>query len=156
MDAILDWVRANIDSVIWLGVIILATIVEAETLALVSVWFIPSAAVSLILSFCGVNIGIQIAVFAVLSFILLIFSRKIFGKALHIKPVATNADSLIGERAVVTEDINNIEGKGAAKARGLEWSARSASGDDIKIGTVVRITGIEGVKLICKKDESSE
>lgn len=154
--AIFDWISENIDSVIWLCVIVVATIVEAETLALVSVWFIPSAAVSLILSFCGVDMAIQISVFAVLSFVLLIFSRKIFGKALRIKPVATNADSLIGEKAIVTEDINNIEGKGAAKVRGLEWSARSASGDDIKIGTVVRITGIEGVKLICQEEKTSE
>lgn len=94
--------------------------------------------------------------FAVLSFILLIFSRKIFGKTLRIKPVATNADSLIGERAVVTEDINNIEGRGAAKVRGLEWSARSADGENIEAGTVVLVIGIEGVKLICKKDKSDK
>lgn len=134
MDTILTWASEHIDTLVWLTVIIVATVIEAQTLALVSIWFIPSAAVSLILSFCRVNIGIQIAVFAVLSFILLIFSRKIFGKTLRIKPVATNADSLIGERAVVTEDINNIEGRGAAKVRGLEWSARSADGEKYRSG----------------------
>ncbi|MGM9663552.1 MAG: NfeD family protein, partial [Eubacteriales bacterium] len=126
------------------------------TMALVSIWFIPSAGVALILSICHVHIGIQIAVFAVLSFLLLIFSRKIFKKALRIKPVATNADSLIGERAVVTEDICNVESKGAAKVRGLEWSARSADGSDIEAGTVVLVTGIEGVKLICTRDKSDK
>lgn len=156
MDTILTWASEHIDTLVWLAVIIVATVVEAQTLALVSIWFIPSAAVSLILSFCRVNIGIQIAVFAVLSFILLIFSRKIFGKTLRIKPVATNADSLIGEHAVVTEDINNIEGRGAAKVRGLEWSARSADGENIEAGTVVLVTGIEGVKLMCKKDKSDK
>ena len=95
--------------VLGLAVIMIATSAEAQSMALVAIWFIPSAGVALILSFCHVHIGIQIAVFAVLSFLLLIFSRKIFKKALRIKPVATNADSLIGERAIVSEDLCNIE-----------------------------------------------
>ncbi len=156
MGTIAEWVSENLSVVLWLAVIIIATIAEAQTMALVSIWFIPSAGVALILSFCHVHIGIQIAVFAVLSFLLLIFSRKIFKKALRIKPVATNADSLIGERAIVTEDICNIESKGAAKVRGLEWSARSADGSDIEAGTVVLVTGIEGVKLICTRDKSDK
>lgn len=156
MDTLLAWASDNIDALVWLAVIIVATLIEAQTLVLISIWFIPSATVSLILSFCHVNIGIQIAVFAVMSFILLIFSRKLFGKAFRIKPVATNSDSLIGERAIVTEDICNVEGKGAARVRGLEWSARAADGENIKAGTVVLITGIEGVKLMCKTENSNE
>ena len=156
MGTIAEWVSENLSVVLWLAVIIIATIAEAQTMVLVSIWFIPSAGVALILSFCHVHIGIQIAVLAVLSFLLLIFSRKIFKKALRIKPVATNADSLIGERAIVTEDICNVESKGAAKVRGLEWSARSADGSDIEAGTVVLVTGIEGVKLICTRDKSDK
>ena len=156
MGTIAEWVSENLSVVLWLAVIIIATIAEAQTMALVSIWFIPSAGVALILSFCHVHIGIQIAVFAVLSFLLLIFSRKIFKKALRSQPVATNADSLIGERAIVTEDICNVESKGAAKVRGLEWSARSADGSDIEAGTVVLVTGIEGVKLICTRDKSDK
>ena len=67
-----------------------------------------------------------------------------------------SAESIRQISAVVTEDINNIEGRGAAKVRGLEWSARSADGENIEAGTVVLVIGIEGVKLICKKDKSDK
>ncbi|MBQ0010288.1 MAG: NfeD family protein [Ruminococcus sp.] len=145
------WITAHLMTLVWVAVMIVATVVESMTLTLVSVWFIPSAAVSLILSFFNVDIGWQILVFVVLSFVLILFSRTIFKEALRIKPVATNADALIGERAVVTETISNLNETGAVKVHGLLWTARSTDGSEIAVGEVVLIVRIEGVKLICTK-----
>ncbi len=137
---------------VWLGVIILAVIVEAATCALVSVWFIPAAVVSLVLSFFPVALWVQIMVFLGCSAILIIFVKGIFKKTLGLKSVATNADAVIGEEAVVTEAIDNAKGSGQVKVRGQIWTARAYDKDTTyETGEILNVVAIEGVKLICKK-----
>jgi membrane protein implicated in regulation of membrane protease activity len=71
----------------------------------------------------------------------------------------TNADSLIGQEAVVTEKIDNIKSTGAAQVNGQIWTARSVNpAHVIEKDEIVMIRAIEGVKLIVGKriDNSSE
>ncbi len=137
---------------IWVGIILLAVVLEAATCTLVSIWFIPSAVIALVLSLFKVELWIQILTFIVLSALLLVFSRRIFKKALRIKDVATNADAVIGEKAVVTEPIRNLEARGQVKVKGQVWSARAADPDaEYEVGDVLDVVSIEGVKLICRK-----
>lgn len=137
---------------VWLSVVILSVILEAATLTLVSIWFIPSALISMILAFCDVALWIQIVIFAVCSSLFLIFMKPIFTKVFAIKHTATNADAVIGEQAVVTEPINNLEGVGQVKVKGQIWTARSSDGNiTYEKGDVLNVIAIEGVKLICKK-----
>ena len=66
--------------------------------------------------------------------------------------IPTNLDSVIGKEGVVTETINNIEGKGCVKVWGKEWSAISDDPDIVlENGDIVIIKEIRGVKLICIK-----
>jgi membrane protein implicated in regulation of membrane protease activity len=138
---------------IWLGVLVLAVIVETLTFALVSVWFVPGALIAMILAFFpAIPLWVQIVVFLVVTLLLLIFIKPISSKLLIGKRVATNADAVIGEAAVVTETINNLEAKGQVKVRGQVWSARAADKNaTYEIGEVLNVVAIEGVKLICKK-----
>jgi membrane protein implicated in regulation of membrane protease activity len=137
---------------IWLGIVLLSVIVEVSTVALVSIWFMPSALVAMILAFCGVPLWIQILVFLILSALCLLFAKPLSNKVLGVKHVATNADSVIGEEAVVIETINNLEACGQVKVRGQVWTARAADKSmTYEKGEVLRIVAIEGVKLICKK-----
>lgn len=63
--------------------------------------------------------------------------------------VKTNIDSLIGEKAKVTEIINNIDETGAVFINGLTWTARSEDSNKIiEPGEVVEIKAVSGVKLI--------
>ena len=63
--------------------------------------------------------------------------------------IRTNAESLVGETAVVTETINNIKGMGKAVINGQEWTARSSTDAvEIEKETKAVIVAIEGVKLI--------
>ena len=137
---------------IWLSVVILSVIVEASTFTLVSVWFIPAALISMILAFCSVDLWIQLVVFIVVSLALIIFMKPIFKNVFGVKPIATNADAVIGERAVVIEPIDNLAGRGQVKVKGQIWTAR-ASDKDAKYekDEVLNVVAIEGVKLICKK-----
>lgn len=135
----------------WLGVVVVAIIVEAATTALVSIWFIPSGIISMILAFCGAPIWVQILVFVAVSAVLLPVFHKIFKKKFAVKSEPTNADAVIGQSAVVTERISNIDECGAVKVMGKEWTARAEDADKtFEVGEVVTVCDIRGVKLICK------
>ena len=137
---------------VWLGVIVLAIIAEASTVSLVSIWFVPSACIAMILALCNVALWIQIAVFFITFLLLMIFIKPLLKNCFRMKPVATNADTVIGADAVVSEPINNLEAKGQVKVRGQVWSARSADESvTYAEGEIVRVLRIEGVKLICEK-----
>ena len=64
---------------------------------------------------------------------------------------ATNADRAIGQETQVTEDIDNIHGKGAVVIRGVTWTARSEDGSIIPAGTMVKVLRIEGVKVFVER-----
>ena len=60
----------------------------------------------------------------------------------------------MGRQAVVTSEIDNLQGIGQVTLSGQEWSARSMD-DTLRIpaGSVVDIVSVSGVKLIVKPDE---
>lgn len=137
----------------WLAIVVLILVVEASTMSLVSVWFLPGALTALVLAAFRVPLPWQIVCFVVLSLVTLIFGKKIF------RPFArkekTNVDALIGQTAVITEEVDNIHAKGAAKLGANEWSARAERDDDIlAVGEVVTVVAIQGVKLICRKKDA--
>ena len=106
----------------------------------------------MLFAFCDVPLWIQILVFLVLSALCIIFINPISRRFLGVKHIATNADSLIGEEAVVVEEICNLEARGQVKVRGQIWTARSADKTQTYAkGDVLNVIAIEGVKLICKK-----
>ena len=62
-------------------------------------------------------------------------------------------ESLIGRQAIVTSEIDNLQGIGQATVGGQEWSARTEEdGLNLQPGTVVDIVAVSGVKLIVKVD----
>lgn len=142
----------NVLPFVWLGIVVLSVVVEISTVSLVSIWFMPSALIAMILAFCGVPLWIQILVFLVLSIVCIFLMKPLSKKLFGVKHVATNADSVIGEEAIVIEDINNLEARGQVKVRGQVWTARAADKDAVYArGEVLNVIAIEGVKLICKK-----
>ena len=137
---------------LWIAVIVISVFAEAMTATLVAIWFMPSALVATVLAFFNVPVYVQVLVFTVLSALFIIFSRSIFNKTLRLKHTPTNADSVIGEAAIVTEQVCNIENRGLVKVRGQIWSAKSADGNLLEAGEIVNVISIEGVKLICRKE----
>lgn len=137
---------------VWLGLVALALFCEAMTTSLVAIWFVPAALASLLLSFFQIEVWLQVVVFFALSILMILLFQLVFKKKLRAKQSAmrTNTDRLLGERAVVTEEIDNLMATGAVKISGQEWSARSCDERKIAVGTVVEILSISGVKLICK------
>ena len=141
----------NYMTYLWILVIIVSLVVEASTYSLVALWFIPAAAVTIVLSLFKVSVSLQVVVFFVIALLCIIFFRKYLEKALKKKNVPTNADALIGKVGIVTENIDNINFKGQVRVRGQVWTAVSVNGESINESEEVEVLAIEGVKLICKK-----
>lgn len=136
----------------WLVISAVLIVIEICTLGLTTIWFAAGALVAALVAYLGIGIIGQWILFLVVSVVLLALTRPLAIKYLNNKTVRTNADSLIGEIAIVTEDIDNIAGKGAAKVQGEEWTARSSKKEEtIEKGAKVQILGISGVKLIVNK-----
>ena len=142
---------------IWVAIIILAVYCEAQTSSLVSIWFMPSGVVAMILSMIGIDPWIQTAVFFVLSFILLTLCKTVFKKYFKKQKIfPTNTDLLIGQKGIVTEKIDNIAATGSVKVKSQIWTARS-SDENVVIypDSIVVVKNITGVKLIVEKDNGT-
>lgn len=133
--------------IIWLVLLIVFAAAEAVTVGLTSIWFAAGALVALITALLGGPLWVQLTLFLAVSLLCLAAVRPLAKKHLNSKVVPTNADRVIGEEAQVTEDIDNIHGKGAVTIRGITWSARSQDDSAISAGTMVRVLRIEGVKV---------
>lgn len=129
---------------IWLMIIILLVIAEAMTVNLVTIWYVASGIVALILSFFVDNFTIQFAVFALLGTILLITTRQTLQKLVDMRKERTNLDRIIGMEGIVIEEISKNH-NGAVKVDGKVWTA--VSNKKIKIDSTVKILEIEGSKI---------
>ena len=141
---------------VWAAVTVLAIVVESIVGDLVTIWFIPAGILSIILAVLpiGVPVWLQVLIFLTVSVVLVILSKTIWKKLFQRNPlVKTNLDAVVGKDAIVTEPINNLEGKGAVKVLGKEWSAVSEDGSEIGLDTLVTVKEIRGVKLICAKKQ---
>ncbi len=136
--------------VLWLLIIFMLIILEVSTINLVSIWFIASAVVSLIISFFNNSFLLQFGVFVILGLILLLTTRKILVKYIKPRSVSTNLDRVIGKEAIVTEEItkNSI---GEVKVDGKKWSA--ISNNKFEVNDIVIVDAIDGVKLKVRKKE---
>ncbi len=135
---------------LWLFIIIFLVMIEAMTVGLVSIWFIFSGIVALLLSFFVDSFLIQFAVFVLLGILALVTTRPILEKKLKVTKERTNADRIIGMKGVVTQPIKKLQ-PGEVKVDGKRWTAISEKA--IPIDSTVKILSIEGVKLKVEKVE---
>lgn len=136
------------DVLLWLGATVILFIAEAITVNLVTVWFALGTLAAFIAAAAGAKLWLQIVLFLVVTVVTLIFTKPLVKKHLNGKLEATNADMVIGQTAVVTEDIDNLAAKGAVTCMGKVWTARSLNDEKISTGDEVTVEKIQGVKLI--------
>lgn len=137
--------------VLWLIIIFILIVAEVSTVNLVSIWFIASGIVSMIISIFYDNFFLQFAVFVILGILLLLTTRSFLEKLMKAKEdTKTNLDRILGSTAIVTEKISKNE-IGEAKVEGKKWSAISK--ETLEIGEEAIVEKIDGVKLIVRKKE---
>lgn len=130
----------------WLMLTAALLAAEASTVALVSLWFAAGALAAMVVSFFG-PLWLQITAFLAVSVVLLTALRPLVRKYVTPKVTKTNADSVIGSVGLVTAPIDNLAASGQVKLGGMEWSARSTTGDPIGKDTLIRADQVEGVKV---------
>lgn len=135
---------------LWLLAAVILAVIEAATVQFVSLWFACGAVCAFIAAFFTKSIAVQLVVFVVTSVLFLVFAGR-YVRRLTKNKTATNADSLIGKTAILTETADNERATGELKINGLTWMARPESGV-IEAGERVEIVRIDGVKLIVRKE----
>lgn len=138
----------NISAYVWVVLLILFVMMEASSVTLVSLWFAAGALVAVVAALLGASLMVQTVLFVLVSVVLLALLRPILKKYVVPKIQKTNVDALVGQECTVTEDIDNLAAHGRVKVGGMSWSARSAAGEHIPAGTVVKIEAVQGVKLL--------
>ena len=88
--------RLEVWDYIWLGITVVAAIVEAAVPALVSVWFVPGGLAALVASLFGAPLWLQVALFLVVSGAALILTRPLVKRIQSRKTISTNADMVLG------------------------------------------------------------
>lgn len=138
----------------WIIIMVVLVVIELFTLGLTTIWFAGGALVGAVLALFHAPISVQVIAALVVSIVLLFTTRPLARKKFNSDRTLTNVESLIGKKAIVISDIDNLKGCGQAKISGQEWSAKSV--DDaliIEKGTTVEICEVSGVKLIVKPVE---
>ena len=112
---------------IWISLVIILLLIEIFTLGLTTIWFAGGALIALICAFLGGPVWLQVILFIAGSIVLLFLTRPLAVKLMNKGAVRTNADSLIGKEAVVTERIDNLQSTGTVQINGQVWTARSVN-----------------------------
>ena len=135
---------------IWLIASGIFFICEIITVGFLVFWLGVGALIAMLVSLFTSNIIIQMSVFVISSGLLIFATRPLVNKISKKDVIPTNVYSLIGKKAVVTEDIDWVTGKGQIKFEGEIWSAKSKEQINIPAGSEVEIVSIEGVKAFVK------
>ena len=134
---------------IWLSIAITLAIIEMSTINLVSIWYIISSIVAMLISLFTDNIAIQVSVFVLGGTILLILTKNAVKKILPEK-TKTNIDRIIGMEGIVTEKVTK-KTSGVVKVDGKYWTA--IADETIEENTSVKILEINSTKLKVEKIE---
>lgn len=137
----------NWAAILWLVLMVMFLLLEAGTVAVVSLWFAAGSLAAMIVSFLGGAFWLQVAVFLATAGVLLAALRPLVRKYFTPKLTKTNVDSVIGSTGLVTVAIDNVSAVGQVKLGAMYWTARSTSGLVIPEGTLVQVDRVEGVKV---------
>ena len=130
----------------WLGLSIIFLIVEALTSGLVSIWFVPGAIISALVSVFTDNFIIQLIVFLVSSSAFLFLCKKIYKRDKTAK-LAEGNELIIGKTGTSQTDINAVDGK--VLIGDIYWKA--VSDTEIESGTPIKVTSVKGTVVTVEK-----
>jgi membrane protein implicated in regulation of membrane protease activity len=138
---------------LWVLFIIAGCLLGAGEIANTSFYLAPFAVACLLaaaVDAAGGPAGATVTTFVLASVLLFVFVRPIARRHTEMPPLArTGTDALIGQRAVVLEDISNLEGLGTVKIGGEIWTARATVEDhQIKAGARVQVVEIRGATAL--------
>lgn len=140
---------------VWLIVAVAFGIAELMTTSLTLVWFSIGALILMVLSTFIESIIIQIALFAAISITLLVVFTKYFVDQDKTYRYNTNLQGIEQRTGIVKEEIPSHM-TGIVTLTGEDWTAISEDSEKIRVGQLVKVIRIEGVKLVVKPVNNQE
>jgi membrane protein implicated in regulation of membrane protease activity len=135
-------------SLFWLIAMVVLLVIEGCTVNLVSIWFAIGACAALITSLLCGSIGIQLAVFAVVSLVALALTKPLVARLRRATPDApTNGDRNVGREGTVIEEITPGQ-RGRVRLDGVDWAARCEEGCSLAKGAQCRVVRIDSTVLV--------
>lgn len=135
----------------WIIIAVFAVVIDIATSSFLFCWFAVGALAAMVGALFGVTVTVQILIFLVVSIITIAicypWAMKKFKNS--IKRIPLMEETYIGRVIKAEEDI---EKKSRIKVDGIYWAIQN-NGETIKTGSNFIITGIEGNKLVVKKEE---
>jgi len=135
----------------WLAVFVIMVIIEAMTIALVSIWCGISALIMIFLSRTEMPFKWQLLIFLLISVVLMLFTRPFFVKKLKLGKNKMNTESIEGTKMKVIEPISQFQ-KGTVKAQnGVVWNAESTDEEPLSSGDICIVKSVKGNTLVVQK-----
>jgi membrane protein implicated in regulation of membrane protease activity len=135
----------------WLAVFVIMVIIEAMTIALVSIWCGISALIMIFLSRTEMSFKWQLLIFLLISVVLMLFTRPFFVKKLKLGKNKMNTESIEGTKMKVIEPISQFQ-KGTVKAQnGVVWNAESTDEEPLSSGDICIVKSVKGNTLVVQK-----
>ena len=140
----------------WAALLVIFIIAELFTTQLISIWFAAGSLAALICSLLELSMPVQIAVFIIVTAVMLAVTFPMIRKRLNASHTATNNDLDIGMNAIVIEEIDHEKGTGRVTLNGIDWIAVPEDKDAvIQKGSIVVVKQVCGAKLIVALSEKS-
>jgi membrane protein implicated in regulation of membrane protease activity len=138
------------DWLLWLILAVVFGIGEMATLGFFLAPFAGGAAVAAVVSAAGAPFVASLAVFLVISIVLLTTLRRVALAHRRMPPrIRTGTAALVGKPAMVVERIANDEGVGVVRIDGEVWTARAYMDDETyEAGTRVQVVEIRGATAL--------
>ena len=138
------------DWLLWLILAVVFGIGEIATLGFFLAPFAGGAAVAAVASAAGMPFVGSLAIFLVISVILLAALRPLARSHRRMPPrIRTGTAALVGKDATVLERIANSEGVGCVRIDGEVWTARAYMEDEtFEAGTRVQVVEIRGATAL--------
>ncbi|MEA1884431.1 MAG: NfeD family protein [Thermotogota bacterium] len=140
--------------IIWMifGFILLIT--EMFTTTFFIMWFGVSALFTALVSWLWIDsFTLELLIFAGVSFLLVLFTRRLTNKMSGEPSRKITQDEIIGKTGMVTETILSDSSRGLVKMNGQVWRAVSEKGIEIERGRRVVVKKLYGVKIYVEEIE---
>jgi membrane protein implicated in regulation of membrane protease activity len=138
--------------IFWVVLMVVLLIIELITVGLTTIWFAAGSLAALIAYGCGLDLIWQVAIFLVVSLVLLYFTRPWAIKYINPHHIKTNYEEAVGQLVKIVETVDNQAGTGTAILNGLEWTARSVDDSIVfSVDSMAKVVEVSGVKLIVEE-----
>ncbi len=135
---------------LWGALALIMVVLEISSTGILQIWFaIGAICAAVVARYFPDNYLAQILVFSIVSGVLSFIGSKIFTEKTQGKQVGSNpVYSIIGKTAIVTKEINTVDGSGQITVNGDKWSAKTNGEEVVPENTKVKVLDIDGVKAV--------